>query len=296
VRRRKVPKRHQQSDQEEENPKVAQTTKSRRRNKDFIDPDHDHVVVEEPEEDERMASSSKATKGRGKPKGPPSRKKARKLVISDEDEGDYLEPAEVPEEGASDEEEDHFSSEEERPRGAKGKGKVSAGRKRKAKDDLVSSPKSALERPLSSDLFSNKKLKPNLKLDESLLEGDAVSPPRLSAKTSPTTMKPESPMPQLKKLKLPAIKKNKPPGTTGTSTPTSATPATKPRLPLDIVSASSSKQSEIRKAQLGASDLDLSNKSIYQELFKTVGFPFSPTKISCSYSYRVRMAGCLERG
>ena len=83
---------------------------------------------------------------------------------------------------------------------------------------------------------------------------------------------------QLKKIKLPPIKKNKPQGT-GTSdatpTPTSTTPATKPRLPLDIISAGGSKQSEIRKAQLGASDLDLSNKSIYQELFKTVGVPFS---------------------
>ena len=223
-----------------------------------------------------MASPSKnqvkLTKSRGKLKADgPSRKKVRKLVVSDEDEDedDYMEAEAVPEE---DEDEDHVSSEEERQKSAKGKGKNSAGRgkKRKPKRDRVSSPQPTLDRLISSDVPSSKKVKPSLNLDDSLLEGDSASTPEFSAKTSPVATKPESPVPgTLKKLKLPAIKKNKPQGTTGTSTPTSATPVTKPRLPLDIVSSSGPKPSEIRKAQLGASDLDLSNKSIYQELFKT---------------------------
>jgi len=97
-----------------------------------------------------------------------------------------------------------------------------------------------------------------------------------------SSSKSQAKVPQLKKIKLPPIKKNKPQGTSdSTSTPTPTTPATKPRLPLDIISAGGSKQSEIRKAQIGASDLDLSNKSIYQELFKTVRVPFIYIYLGC---------------
>lgn len=216
----------------------------------------------------------KVIKSRGKTKGdgPPSRKKARKVVVSDSEEDNYSEVEDVPEEDDFDNDDDSVSSDEEKSKAAKGKGKVSAGagKKRKAKGDPVSGSQPAEERTMSSDLLPNKKVKLNLKLDDSHPEGEVATTPEVSAKTSPVASKPDSPVPQLKKIKLPTIKKNKTQGTTGTSTPTSATPTTKPRLPLDIVAAVGTKQSEIRKAQLGASDLDLSNKSIYQELFKTV--------------------------
>lgn len=207
-----------------------------------------------------------------------------------------MEAEAVPEEVGR-KEEDHVSSEEEKPKSVKGKGKSLAGRgkKRKPKSDHVSSPQPALDRTVSSDVPSSKKVKPSLRLDDSLLEGDPASTPELSAKTSPAATKADSPAPgTLKKLKLPAIKKNRPQGTS-TSTPTSATPGTKPRLPLDIVSASGPKVSEIRKAQLAASDLDLSNKSIYQELFKTASFLLSFPRNLKSHDFAQSLDGGVPR-
>jgi len=211
----------------------------------------------------------------------PPRKKARKVVVSDSSEEDDYEAEDVVPE-LEEEEDDYYSPEEEKPKQSKGKGKAAAaaskGGKRKAKADPLENVRPALERKISVDSAgaSKKKTRPALQIEDTLIDvvGDSQStsdPSTAIERSSPATVKRDSPVPTpapLKKLKLPTIKKTKLPGS-GVATPTSATSAAKPKLPLEIGGAS--KTGDIRKTQRAGVDLDLSNKSIYQELFKTVG-------------------------
>lgn len=173
----------------------------------------------------------KPTKSKGKGDGQPARKKARKLVIESDGENDDYLEEEAVPEEKEDTDDDYHSVEEEKPKISKGKTKASVTRGTKRK-----------------------------------AKG---APPDTHDKPSPAPLKYDSPAPQIKKLKLPAIKKTKLPVATGSATPTPVTPAPpKPKLPLDIGVGS---KPDIRKSQSATADLDLSNKSVYQELFKTVG-------------------------
>jgi hypothetical protein len=108
--------------------------------------------------------------------------------------------------------------------------------------------------------------------------GDAASSPNLSPTRSPSQPRETSPPPAAKKRKLPPIKKNKPPGATGPSTP-SGTSA--PNKAATVAVAGLSKQglpevnkpAAVRKtpATAGNADFDLRNESVYRQLFKTVG-------------------------
>ncbi len=256
------------------------STKPRRKN-NAADPEHweDKDVYIQEEEDsaatlsKHLAKTSKTSKTRRKSHtdgGPPARKKARNVVVSDSEEDDYVEADAVSEE--DDRDDDYQSTEDQK---SKGKFKAS-GSKRKAKGDPVASARSASEQKSSVEPIPTiKKIKLTLKVHEPPTSGAGASPADPSsatAKDSPSTLKPDSPAPQPKKIKLPTIRKiNKPAGTTSTSTPTSATPAPKPKLALEIDIGT--KQADFRKSQTSTFDLDLSNKSVYQELFKTVN-PF----------------------
>ena len=270
-------------------PKTDSTTKPHRTNpSDLSDPLAEEDDINIDREIEQLVSGSKRTKptkSKGKGDSQPARKKARKLVIeSDGENDDYLAEEAVPEE-KEDTDDEYHSSEEEKPKTSKGKTKASAtrGTKRKAKAAPANS-RPALERRTSVEpLPSKKRVKLTLKLDDSLVDGDAASTPDTYDKPSPAPLKYDSPAPQVKKVKLPAIKKTKlPGGPTGSATPTSATPAPpKPKLPLDIGVGS---KADTRKSQAATADLDLSNKSVYQELFKTVGvylFELSKGVVSC---------------
>ncbi|KAF9532980.1 hypothetical protein CPB83DRAFT_903461 [Crepidotus variabilis] len=229
----------------------------------------------------KPSKGRRSNRGKTQANGPPARKKSRNVVVSEEEEDDFLEAEAVPESDEERTDEDYYSEDERRK---KGKGKASGGSrgtKRKANVELEgSSARPAFERKLSVD--TRKKNKSSVKADESLQSlldfSESVPTPDPSEKFSSPVVPSQSldspvPTPTIpapappKKLKLPTIKKTKLPGTTsgpatgGTSTPTSATPKTK--LPLDLGIGSN------RKAHNATTDLDLSNKSIYQELFKT---------------------------
>ncbi|KDR81610.1 hypothetical protein GALMADRAFT_239669 [Galerina marginata CBS 339.88] len=228
--------------------------------------------------------------GKATSDAPPPRKKARKVVVSDsEEEEEYVEAthdvAPKLEEDDDDDDDDYFSLAEKPVMGAKGKGKASSGRtgstskgtKRKAKADPEEAPQPVLERNGStkSSTTARKRLKPQLKLDDTFIDvvGDSASTPEPSATVehSPATTKHESPVPAAppKKLKLPTIKKTKLPGTSGLNTPTSATTSRKP--PLEIGANNKLNHDGVRKNLMGKTDIDLSNKSIYQELFLKTG-------------------------
>jgi hypothetical protein len=253
------------------------STRPRRKNNaaDFIDPEHweDKDVDIQEEEDlaatlsKHPAKTSKTRRKSHADGGPPARKKARNVVVSDSEEDDYVEADAVSEE--DDRDDDYQATEDQK---SKGKFKAS-GSKRKAKGDPVASARSASEqKPSIEPLPTIKKIKLSLKVHEpptSAAGASSADPASATAKGSPSTLKPDSPAPQPKKIKLPTIRKiNKPAGTTSTSTPTSATPAPKPKLGLEIDIGT--KQADFRKSQTSTFDLDLSNKSVYQELFKTV--------------------------
>lgn len=251
------------------------STKPRRKNNaaDFIDPEHwEDKDVEIQEEEDLTATYSKhpaktsKTRRKSHADGPPARKKARNVVVSDSEEDDYVEADAVSEE---DERDDDYQATEDQ----KSKGKFKASGSRKAKGDPVTSARSASEqKPSIEPIPTIKKIKLSLKVHEPPTSGAGASsadPSSATAKGSPSTVKPDSPAPQFKKVKLPTIRKiNKPAGTTTTSTPTSAAPAPKPKLALEIDIGT--KQADFRKSQTSTFDLDLSNKSVYQELFKTV--------------------------
>ncbi|CAA7271701.1 unnamed protein product [Cyclocybe aegerita] len=207
--------------------------------------------------------------------GPPVKKKARRVVVSDsEQEDEYVdnELEVVPE--PQDDDDDYFSLDDERP--AKGKGKANAaaarkGVKRKPKADPVeiARPPPEKKKTLESAAPAKRRPRPSLKIDDTLIDvvGDEVATPEIS---SPAAK--DSPVPTTvpKKLKLPTIKKNKLPGSTGVNTPNSATVAKPTKPPLEL-GGNKLTIGEVRKTRIANTDLDLSNKSIYEELFKTDG-------------------------
>lgn len=217
---------------------------------------------------------------------PVSRKKmGRKVVVSDseEEEEEYVEPVQEPIPELDEEEDDDYISSDNNHTKSKGKGKATSakGTKRKAKGDPDDSHLSGVEKKgsLKGSAVAKKKLKPSLRLDENIIDvvGNSIGTPEASAtveQSSPATAKQDSPAPAAppppKKLKLPTIKKNKLPGTPSIGTPTSATSTSKKPL-LELGLPSKLNHDDVRKTMIGNTDIDLSNKSIYQELFlKTV--------------------------
>lgn len=274
--------------------------------------DHDVDVMNDTneEEDEQpedrhpeypSASTNPSKKARPKASShaPPIRKKTRKLVVSDSElseEEEYKAPDDdvIPEADDADMNDDDFLSFAEKPtKSSKGKGKVnvpkvntaSKGTKRKAKAD----PDEGLsENKGSTSGVAKKRLKPSIRTDDMDVDvvddsNDTPEAPATVGHSSPATTKHDSPVPLLlPKKKLPTIKKNKLPVTSGLNTPTSAGVPPK-KVPLEI---GGPKGIEERKKMTlrGQTDIDLSNQSVYQELFSRpvcIGWVVVCFRISC---------------
>jgi len=215
------------------------------------------------------------TKGRANTDGPPARKKPRRVVVSESEE-DYMDTA--PDHGHALDNDDH--DEDEKPtKSLKGKVKAQPNKSSAfSKDKKRKAPGRSVEQH-GAESFSvapKKRQKP-AKTEDLFLDviGDGPATSGISDAVdtnSPAAPKqnPPSPAQPPKKPKLPTIKKTKLPGSSGLNTPTSATvPIKKP--PLDLAVNTKLSHDGVRKTLMGKTDVDLSNKSVYQEIFlKTV--------------------------
>lgn len=237
--------------------------------------DVDVVSEEELEQDDRRSEFEASSRIMAKPTktkfkaqavsdGPSARKKSRRVVASDPETEDEHLDVDVDGELEDDNENDYLPK--PTTKGSKGQGKASTtalakgGAKRKARADSTS------EVPT----INRKRPKPTPKSDEVSIDvgdgssthvsiaGDIHTNSKLD---SPSTSTPRPQQPP-KKQKLPTIKKVKLPNL---NTPTS----TIVKDPVVLVSKPT--QDGVRKTLSGTIDIDLSNKSIYEEIFsKTV--------------------------
>ena len=211
--------------------------------------------------------------------GPSARKKSRRVETYDpEADNEYLDiVGDSGHEFEDDYEDDHLPTDSKpTAKGPKAKGRASATTsvkgvaKRRAKVDNTSEFSAA----------SKKRPKLTPKADEVSVDvvGESSSTPNVSIvgdRSIHTVSKHDSPplppTPALpKKQKLPTIKKVKLPNhntSTSSSTVVVDTAAVQPVVPL----GGKPTQDGVRKTLIGATDIDLSNKSIYEEIFsKTV--------------------------
>ena len=284
-RKRKRAKRYVSSDDDlvAETDSVSAADYPRRQDSLVANSDIDVVGEEEHEQDDQRFNhtTTKPTKSKVKATGhsAPARKKSRRVVASDPDtDNEYLDVAVDSGHEFEDENEDDYFQADPKPtaKGPKAKGKASAttsvkgGAKRRAKVDNTSEvPAASKKRP---------KLTP--KGDEVFLDvvGDSSSTPNVSTagdRSIHTISKHDSPPPPTpapqplpKKQKLPTIKKVKLPNLNiSTSTSSSTVVIDTAVLPL----VGKPIQDGVRKTLNGTIDIDLSNKSIYEEIFsKTV--------------------------
>jgi hypothetical protein len=285
-RKRKRAKRYVSSDDDlvAETDSVSAADYPRRQDSLVANSDIDVVGEEEYEQDDQRfnhTTTNKPTKSKVKATshGAPAKKKSRRVVASDPDpDNEYLDVAVDSGHEFEDENEDDYFPADPKPtaKGPKAKGKASAitsvkgGAKRRAKVDNTSEiPAASKKRP---------KLTP--KGDEVSLDvvGDSSSTPNVSTagdRSIHTISKHDSPPPPTpapqplpKKQKLPTIKKVKLPNlNTSTSTSSSTVVIDTAVLPL----VGKPIQDGVRKTLNGTIDIDLSNKSIYEEIFsKTV--------------------------
>lgn len=287
-RKRKRAKRYMSSDDDlAETDSVSVADYRRGQDSLVANSDIDVVGEEEHEQDDQrfIHTTTKPIKSKAKVPGhgPPARKKSRRVVASDpETENEYLDVAVDSGHEFEDEDEDDYFPADPKPtaKGPKAKGKASAttsvkgGAKRRAKVDNPSEvPAANKKRP---------KLTP--KADEVSLDvvGDGSSTPNVSTagdRSIHTISKHDSPPPPTpalqplpKKQKLPTIKKVKLPNL-NTSTSTSTTSSSTVIIDTAVLPPLVGKpmQDGIRKTLNGTIDIDLSNKSIYEEIFsKTV--------------------------
>ncbi|KAF9482751.1 hypothetical protein BDN70DRAFT_990829 [Pholiota conissans] len=218
----------------------------------------------------------KATKPKGKSRAPAlpvARKRVQKrnVVVSEtEDEDDYMDmPLDVVVEDEDDE--DYYTPDEKPNKFSKGKGKTSSTKsstgKRKAKAEPSETGQSGTDKKAGA-VSAKKKTKLFPKHEEALIDVVEESIRENVASTSPATSKQESPAPTTisKKPKLPTIKKTKLPTSSSINTPVSATSSTS-KLPLELGLNNKLNHDGIRKTMINKTDVDLSNKSVYQEIF-----------------------------
>lgn len=222
-----------------------------------------------------------------------------------ESEEDYVDTAPdhviVADDG--DDDDDYISPDEKTSKSLTGKTKrqpnkssaVAQGKKRKAPGRPVE-----YHGPVSSSAAPRKKQK-LAKLDDPYLdvvgEEPATSEISAPADTISPAPKQDSPTPTLppKKPKLPTIKKTKLVGSSsGVNTPTSAIVPVK--KPLDLPINAKLSHDGVRKTLMGKTDIDLSNKSIYQEIFLKTVSVFLFIQSSPFHVYILPFIGIGRRG
>lgn len=288
-RKRKRSKRYVSPDDDlvAETDSVSVADYPRRQDSLAANSDIDVVGEEEHEQDDQRfnPTTNKPTKSKAKVAGhgPPARKKSRRVVTSDpETDNEYLDVVgdsghEFEDENENENENDYLPTDSKPTvKGPKAKGKASAttsvkgGSKRRMKVDNTSEvPATSKKRPklipkadeVSHDVVGDSSSTPNVST-----AGDR-SIHTISKHDSPPPQPTPVPQPLLKKQKLPTIKKVKLPNhnaSTSNSTVVIDTPAVLPLAGKPI-------QDGVRKTLNGTIDIDLSNKSIYEEIFsKTV--------------------------
>ena len=255
----------------------------RRRDSLVANSDIDVVEEEEHEQDDQRFNhtTNKPTKSKAMVAGhgPPARKKSRRVVASDpETDNEYLDVVGDSGHEFEDENENDYLPTDPKPivKPPKARGKASAttsvkgGAKRRPKVDNTSEiPDTNKKRP---------KLTPKADEVSQGVVGDSSSTPTVSTagdRSIYTTSKHDSPPPQLtpapqplvKKQKLPTIKKVKLPNLNTSTSSSTVVTDTAAVLPL----GGKPIQDGVRKTLNGTIDIDLSNKSIYEEIFsKTV--------------------------
>lgn len=247
---------------------------------DFADDQREGSDTELPTPRAKSSAKSqpKSTKAKGKVAAAPARKTKRKVVVSDSEdaEDDYMDTT-LDVMAEDDEDEAYYSPEEKPVKPSKGETKPTAtktasrGTKRKARAEPSDTGHASTEK--KGRATSKKKAKLS-KVEELVIDVVGDSAPESSINvdhSSPLTPIQDSPPVSIpKKQKLPTIKKNKLAVSSSVSTPQANPSGTKP--PLELGLNNKPNHGEIRKTLINQTDIDLSNKSIYQEIFlKMVG-------------------------
>jgi hypothetical protein len=222
----------------------------------------------------------KRAKRKATPDSAPPTKRKRDISEQKSDDDYNVNDATPPEADIDDD--DDFDAENKRhpkrarrtsSKASKGKGTTEASVK---EGHNTSSTKTSAEasQPHSAAGSKRSRVRP-LKLDDA---GDAASSPSFSTH-SPSPPRETSPPPTAKKRKLPHIKKNKPVGVPGASTPSNTSVPNKPIAvagPPRQGLPEGPKSATVRKtpATAGNADFDLRNESVYRELFKPVSPKF----------------------
>jgi len=169
-----------------------------------------------------------------------TKKRLKRVVQSDVEEEEYMDPMDDEPDVQDDEEDEAFVFDEKPAKRSttKRRGKTDEA------DEYITVPSEPARRKAKAP-----------KHDDSFVVADDEE-----EASQDLNSKQKSPAPPLKRPKLPTIKKNKP---SGVSTPIAKAPSL-------VVPPVPPKQDTVRKTWMEAADLDLSDKSIYEELFKGV--------------------------
>lgn len=213
-------------------------------------------------------ASKKGIQAKTKASGPP-RKKPRKLVVTDPESEDYDDSVQQ----VSEEDDEHEPvMEDKRPKVSKS-GKATTSRKEagarkgvKRKHKTESSNVAEAQPPITKG--GDATLRPASKLHELLIDVVGGGTDEPLAVDSPLANVDDSAVSAKKRMRLPTIKKNKVPTLTAPSTPSTPAIATKLDPPIAALKVGELKQGAARAAAIAATDLDLANKSVYDELFK----------------------------
>ncbi|KIK08629.1 hypothetical protein K443DRAFT_672153 [Laccaria amethystina LaAM-08-1] len=206
------------------------------------------------------------TQAKTKANGPP-RKKPRKLVVTDPESEDYDDSVQQ----VSEEDDEHEPvMEDKRPKVSK-VGKTTfrkeAGVRKGVKRLHKTEPSNVAEAqpPITK---GDATLRPASKLPELLIDvvGGGADEPQ--AVDSPLANVDDSAVSAKKRTRLPTIKKNKVPTLTAPSTPSTPAIASKLDPAIAALKVGEPKQGAARAAAIAATDLDLGNKSVYNELFR----------------------------
>jgi len=214
-------------------------------------------------------ASKKGIQAKTKASGP-LRKKPRKLVVTDP-ESDYDDSVQQ----VSEEDDEHEPvMEDKRPKvskGGKAASRKEAGARKgvKRKHKTESSNVAEAQPPITK---GDTTLRPASKLHELLIDvvGGGADEPQ--AVDSPLANVDDPAVSAKKRTRLPTIKKNKVSTLTAPSTPSTPAIASKLDPAIAALKVGEPKQGAARAAAIAATDLDLGDKSVYNELFRVSCF------------------------
>lgn len=195
----------------------------------------------------------------------PQRKKPRKLVVTDPESEDYDDSVQ---QASEEDDEREPLMEDKRPKvlkGGKATSRKEAGARKGVKrlHKTESSNVAEAQPPIAK---GDATVRPAPKLPELLI--DVVGDESQGVDTPLATVDDSAVSAAKKRTRLPTIKKNKAPTLTAPSTPSTPAIASKLDSTIPALKVGEPKQATTRKAAIAATDLDLANQSVYNELFR----------------------------